>query len=329
MTTARTTDGRYEGEGALPGGQEVALQVIQRDAYDTIANPVQRPAGPDGASLTADDSTMVLLNMTAVYPDGPGFLTVYPCGAALPTASNVNYRAGDVVANSVLAPVGADGEVCVYSHATTHLVVDVVGHVPSPASGAGGVVPVVPARLLETRNGPGNTTADGLFLGQGRLAGGGEVRLQVIDRAAYVSSDGSAARPVGPDGVALTADDSVMVALNVMSSHLMRRVSSRCIPAGQIDRLRRTSTTGQAMWSPTQCCRRWATTAPCAYSRMPRPTWSSTSLGMCPHPHHLPCRESCPLLRRACWRRGLAMSRSTASSKPVRAWRRKAWWSYR
>ena len=168
-----TIDGRYEGEGALPGGQEVALQVIQRDAYDTIANPAQRPAGPDGASLTADDSTMVLLNVTAVYPDGPGFLTVYPCGAALPTASNVNYQAGDAVANSVLAPVGADGEMCVYSYATTHLVVDVVGHVPSTASGAGGVVPVVPARLLETRNGPGITTADALFLGRGRLAGGG------------------------------------------------------------------------------------------------------------------------------------------------------------
>ena len=210
-----TIDGAFEGGGVVKAGQEVALQVIYRDAYNSIGNPVQRPSGPDGAPLTADDSPMVLLNVTAVYPEGPGFLTVYPCGAPLPTTSNVNYQAGAVVANSVLAPVGVDGKVCVYSHATTHLVVDVVGHVPRASSGNGGVVPVVPARLLETRNGPANTTADGLFRGQGRVAGGSEVRLQVIDRGAYTTLGGSAALPVGPDGVARTADDSVMVALNV------------------------------------------------------------------------------------------------------------------
>ena len=68
----------------------------------------------------------VSLNVTAVDPVLPGFVTVYPCGV-LPVAANVNYVAGQVVPNAVIAPVSAAGEVCFFSSADTHLVVDVNG----------------------------------------------------------------------------------------------------------------------------------------------------------------------------------------------------------
>jgi len=68
----------------------------------------------------------VSLNVTAVGPSGAGFVTVFPCGTR-PLASNINYQAGQVVPNAVIAPVSAAGEVCFYSLADTHLLADVNG----------------------------------------------------------------------------------------------------------------------------------------------------------------------------------------------------------
>jgi hypothetical protein len=83
-------------------------------------------AGRGGVPADAD---AVMLNVTAVFPSGPGFLTVYPCGAPLPAASNVNYVAGDVAPNAVLAKIGDGGKVCIYTKAETHIIVDVAGYV--------------------------------------------------------------------------------------------------------------------------------------------------------------------------------------------------------
>ena len=42
---------------------------------------------------------------------------------------NVNYSAGDVVPNAVLAKVGSGGKVCIYTKATSHILADVNGYV--------------------------------------------------------------------------------------------------------------------------------------------------------------------------------------------------------
>ena len=68
----------------------------------------------------------VSLNVTVTQPAASGFVTVYPCGDR-PLASNVNFVAGQTVPNAVIAPVSAQGEVCFYSMATTHLLADVNG----------------------------------------------------------------------------------------------------------------------------------------------------------------------------------------------------------
>jgi len=71
----------------------------------------------------------VSLNVTAVNPDGDGFITAYPCDNR-PNAANVNYLAHQVVPNAVIAPVSADGYVCFYSYAPVDLVVDINGWFP-------------------------------------------------------------------------------------------------------------------------------------------------------------------------------------------------------
>jgi len=71
------------------------------------------------------------LNVTATNTTGPGYLAVFPCGQAVPTASNVNYTAaGQTTPNSVIARLGVGGKVCVYALTTTDVVIDVAGLLP-------------------------------------------------------------------------------------------------------------------------------------------------------------------------------------------------------
>ena len=98
-------------------------------------------------SVPAGRTRAAVLNVTVTEPDAPGFVTVYPCDEPRPLASNLNYVAGQTVAN--LVTVRSDGGVCFFASSTTHLVVDAQGLVPL----GGGHRPLVPTRLLDTREG--------------------------------------------------------------------------------------------------------------------------------------------------------------------------------
>ena len=127
-TSSATQLGDWDGDGPLQGGSTVAIPV--------------RSVVPAG-------SPVAVVNVTATRAAEAGFLTVYECDASLPNASNLNYLPGDFQARaaSVYAPVSADGQVCVYSSATTDLIVDVSGYSPSDGS----YVPRNPVRLADTR----------------------------------------------------------------------------------------------------------------------------------------------------------------------------------
>ncbi len=110
--------------------------------------PLEIPQG--GAPLPAG-AVAVAMNVTAVAPSGPGYLTVWPCGASRPNASNVNYpMTGDTVAepNLVVASLQPDGRVCVHAEGPTYVLVDISGYFTA------GFSPVVPERLIDTRSDP-------------------------------------------------------------------------------------------------------------------------------------------------------------------------------
>ena len=44
-----------------------------------------------------------------------------------PNASNLNYVAGQAIANTAIATLSSTGSICVFSSATTHLIIDVSG----------------------------------------------------------------------------------------------------------------------------------------------------------------------------------------------------------
>jgi hypothetical protein len=153
-----TADGQFQGIGQRPAGTTVELTVTGRAGVPTNADAV-------------------MLNLTAVRPTATGYLTVHPCGQPRPTTSNVNYFAGDITPNAVLAKIGTGGKVCIYTFAATHLLADVNGYVPA----GGSPNTMTPARLLETR--PGEITADGQFQGIGQRPAGTTVELTVTGRA--------------------------------------------------------------------------------------------------------------------------------------------------
>jgi hypothetical protein len=85
------------------------------------------PEDPDGPLVIPADAAGVAMNLTIVAPSGSGYATVWPCGTERPFASNLNFVTGRNRANSVVAPIGDDGTVCVYVHRASHVVVDVAG----------------------------------------------------------------------------------------------------------------------------------------------------------------------------------------------------------
>ncbi len=102
----------------------------------------------DGTPITIpNDVEAVAINLAAVAPVGGGFLTAWPCGADLPLASNVNYGPGDEISTGVVVPVGADGSICVHTSQLSHVLVDVMGYLPSSSS----FEAAIPTRLADTR----------------------------------------------------------------------------------------------------------------------------------------------------------------------------------
>ena len=132
LETRATEPGGQKGyTGAKPGdGSVVTLHVT----------------GTGTAKVPAD-AKAVYINVTAVNSSAAGFVTVFPCGSPQPNSSNVNLVPGVARATLVVAKVGSNGNVCLYSSKSTDLVADLEGYAPASSP----YVATVPERLLETR----------------------------------------------------------------------------------------------------------------------------------------------------------------------------------
>ena len=137
-----TVDGLQQGDGQRAPGSATSVQI-------------------GGRATVPTDASAVVLNVTVTGTQADGFVTVYPCGTAIPTASNINYVAGATVANLAVAKIGASSSVCIFTNSAIDLIADVNGYFPATTT----YKPLDPARLLETRS--GLSTIDGLFNGIG------------------------------------------------------------------------------------------------------------------------------------------------------------------
>jgi hypothetical protein len=80
-----------------------------------------------GAANIPVDARAVVLDITAAAPAAIGHITLYPCGAAVPTTTVVNYVKDTTITDLAVGSIGTNGSVCIKSSASSHLIVDVVG----------------------------------------------------------------------------------------------------------------------------------------------------------------------------------------------------------
>jgi hypothetical protein len=105
-----------------------------------------------GISTIPAGATAAVLNVTDANPAAPGYMTVYPQGGVPPTASNLNYVAGQVTDNRVIVPLSASGGISVYSSAGADVIVDVSGYY-SAGTGTEFNAEPAPVRICDTRAG--------------------------------------------------------------------------------------------------------------------------------------------------------------------------------
>ncbi|MFD8697295.1 hypothetical protein [Kitasatospora purpeofusca] len=136
-----------EGQGKVPGWTSFPLQTAGRAGI------------PAGVSAVA-------LNVTVTDPQSDGHLTVYPGDRQAPSVSNLNFRRGQTIANSVIVPVDASGRIQVLNGAqgASDVIVDVVGYY---AAGGSAYVPSSPVRLADTRNVEGGSISSQGYLYMG------------------------------------------------------------------------------------------------------------------------------------------------------------------
>ena len=137
MTSTRLLDTRT-GTGTGAAGTAGKAAPVAPDA--TLRLQVAGSGGVPASGVTA-----VALNVTVTVPTQGGFITAFPDGKARPTTSNVNFVTGLTVANLVIVPVGADGQVDLLNGSPGHtqLIADVVGYFHVQGDD---FVPVIPFR---------------------------------------------------------------------------------------------------------------------------------------------------------------------------------------
>ncbi len=162
-----TRDGTGARRGPVPANGSVAVQVLGR------------------GGVPASGVSAVVVNVTVTNPAGPGYVSVYPDGAAKSVASSLNYVKGQTVPNLVLAPVGTDGKIRLYTYAGADLIADVAGYYLRGVPRVPGTLrPLNPARLLDTRIGTGARAV--------AVPSNGRLTLQVLGRAGVPQSGVSA-----------------------------------------------------------------------------------------------------------------------------------------
>lgn len=152
VTPSRILDTRTRlGGTTIPARGSLILVVAGHGGVPPQTGFVGQPGtGPSAANI----------NFTATNAGAPGFLTVYPTGSGRPPTSNLNFVAGQNVANTSIAKLGSGGSITAYNGSAKpiDLVGDVSGYYltgpisPIAPKVPGAYVPLTnQARLLDTR----------------------------------------------------------------------------------------------------------------------------------------------------------------------------------
>jgi murein DD-endopeptidase MepM/ murein hydrolase activator NlpD len=183
----------------------------------------------------------VVLNVAVTNPSLAGFVTVFPTGTATPLASNINFGAGQTLANRAIIGVGTGGKVTIFNGiGRTDVIVDVTGwftDASATADGSGQYHGLTPARVVDSRFGTGGLSRPvGPDQGVGvTLAGAGGVPAMsasvaptaVISNVTVTGSSGIGYLVVYPSGSPLPlASDLNYVRLDNHANHVVAKLGA-------------------------------------------------------------------------------------------------------
>jgi len=205
--------GWYSDSGTGNAGRYSAL--VPARLLDTRGGPRLGPGGTMELQVTgrggvpAAGAQAVVLNVAVTRTTAPSYLSVFPTGVTPPLAANLNWTAGETVSNRVMARLGTNGRVTIQNNAgETDVIVDVGGWYSdaSVAGTSGTYTPLVPARVLDTRNGtggfasaiPGNTSVNVQITGRGGVPATGV--SAVILNATVTQTAGGGYLTISPTG---------------------------------------------------------------------------------------------------------------------------------
>ncbi len=133
-----------------PPGAFVAIQPCR--LADTRGNGFTGPFGPPAlVALTPrvfpvagycgipSTALAVSANLSVTQPVAGGWVSIWPEGAAQPSplVAAITYALGQTISNAVVAPLGTNGGITLYSKVGTHVIIDVNGYYRSASpSGA-------------------------------------------------------------------------------------------------------------------------------------------------------------------------------------------------
>jgi hypothetical protein len=129
VTPCRLVDTRIALDGALGAG-------VARTFDVDSSNLAEQGGSATGCGIPLAVAQAVTMTIVAVQPAGRGYLTAWGLGPRPTPSSVLNYAANDVVANTAIIPVGPGGgdDFTLFSLATTHVVVDVLGYFAVPSA---------------------------------------------------------------------------------------------------------------------------------------------------------------------------------------------------
>lgn len=111
----------------------------------------------DLSSVVDDDATAIAVNLTTTGTSKGGFFTAFDCAATRPDVSHLNHAAQQDRGGFAIIPMPASRDLCVFSYADSHVIVDLQGSF-SPTAPLQ-FAPLTPRRILDTRR-TGRATAD-------------------------------------------------------------------------------------------------------------------------------------------------------------------------
>lgn len=279
--TADLAYGRHAGgDAALPAAigepSEYVALIPERilDTRDT-GSPVAggKVLRVDVRRHVPDGATAVAVNLTSDAAEGPGYLSAYPCDRKRREVSNVNHPPWVPRGALAIVPLAANGRLCIYTRATSHVIVDLQGAFVPPGSEAETVrfTPLTtPQRLVDTRQSgraavtevdvPANATAVAVNLTATQASapgwlkafacGGDEPFVSNVNYLPGESVAGAAIVPVSGDGTICVRSSAPADVIVDITGSFTADGELRFVPADPIRVL--DTRIGTGGWNPIQ-----------------------------------------------------------------------------